>query len=978
MTSASLKLPPRAGVGEGSGKRPGPQGPPQGVPEYERGEIGAVNGGEDSLRRLNELIAALKEGRAKAEECIDEIRELAGERFAPLAALVAGDNIHDRYEAGEISASQAMSMAREHADAYPAVPILFMYCSYYAHELGDDLDSLGYLALYRLKSMHIEEFSDFGRDQEWEEIMRPLFDKLEEDGEPLCVWPFFEEGGRHLVNHFLVQEITAGVLDPHPEWAEIILERFDELTPLLLNMLEDQLRLASVTSCDAPAGLHTLIGLVGCLESLEALPALLAALAVCVVDPLNEALLALARLGSKYPEEVSRELRGIAGEAEWGDVRLAAVDALGILGEAPGNLDFLLGMLAGWRPDAEGENHLFRFLVHALLSTREEAAAQAVASSLQAHLAELDDDSVSFAEDYLENYRHIFLGPRLPDLLAEGPGDFLRCSPSDLARERRCTMTLQREDDLEKAEVEKALALDLETVEMLLRRGRNEPCSCGSGLKFKKCCLPRLEEMRNRLRRGEEVAAEKTPYELVMEDLERYAALPSVRAERGDAMEEFLSARERTWFKGGAGLGGVSEKDAFEDWFLLSRPLDKSGLTVAQEMLKIRGEAFEPPELSLLRGLASSRYSVYEVREAVPGEEVLLRDIFRGGEVRVRERTASRQVVKWDLLSTRVGEVGDHHQLMGASFVIPRNYLEPLETFVRRTSEEMIAKESVKDLDDFLQQEGHLIYHQVMLLFENEPRPVSVTAEGDEFAWCTAVFDVADAEEARRLLSSHPYIKDEGMKAGARRFSWFLSREMEDELRRGEHVGPQNKSRTFSASPKGMTEKQVRTEKKRGNVMRGLGSLELRGKRLVFETQSLPRLEAGKRELEALLEEVATHRADSIQDQEALLGEAWRERGGARGRKPPAAVGRGPDIPPEVAQEIFKETMERAYGNWLDEPIPYLGGKTPRQAAKTAKGRELVNRLLQEYENRAERDKKEGRPAYDFSRFRRELDIWPE
>jgi chromosome segregation protein len=138
---------------------------------------------------------------------------------------------------------------------------------------------------------------------------------------------------------------------------------------------------------------------------------------------------------------------------------------------------------------------------------------------------------------------------------------------------------------------------------------------------------------------------------------------------------------------------------------------------------------------------------------------------------------------------------------------------------------------------------------------------------------------VADAEEARRLLSAHPYMEDEGAKGGARRFIWHLSREVEDKLRRGEHMGPQDRARTFSASPKGMTEERENAERKQGNVMRSFGSLELRGKRLTFETQSRPRLKAGRRELEEVLAGVAIHRMDSVQDQEALLGEAWRNRG---------------------------------------------------------------------------------------------------
>ncbi len=933
---------------------------------------------KDGIKRLLELVTALKEGRADPQECIDEIEELAGPRFAPLAALVAADHDHDRHESGEITASEALAKAQGYADTYPAVPIFSLYCSYYAHKLGEEMDSLGYAGLYRLKCRQIDELTDFGRHQEWEKMMRPLFEKLEEEEELLCSAVYLDECGSHLINHFLVQEITEGLFRPDPGWRAAVLSRFDDLAPLLQNMLEDQLRLFSIASCEAPLGMDLLIALVGCLRSPGALPGLLGALTIFAGDCLNETLLALAKLGSRYPDDVSHELRIIAGDARWGEVRLAAVEALGLLRGVPGNVEFLLGMLAGWKQgtDTTTDNHLFRFLVHALLSTQEQEQARAVFTALENHREDLDDDTVAFTEDYLEHYEEIQLGPRLEEILEERSEDFLRYPPSELMRERRCTLTLQREEELALESEVNIPALDLETLEGLMRRGRNEPCDCGSGKKFKQCCLPLYMEMRESLRRGEEVKAQRTTSAMLYDDLRRYAALPSIRAERAYAISEFLGPLEREWFEGRNQKVGISEEDYFEDWFLLARPLEKSGMTVAQEMLQRNRDAYDPAPLALLNAMASSRYSVYEVQDLVPGSEILLRDIFRGEDVRIRERTASRQLVKWDLIATRVGEVGDHYEMMGASFLVPRNYLEPLETFVKRTSREMMKKRLVEDLDEFLQHEGHLIFHQVMELYRNEPRPVTITAEGDEFTWCRAVFDVADPEEVRRLLSAHPYIEDEGVDKGVRRFSWHLSREMEDELRQGEHMGPQNKSRTFSASPKGMTEEQWQAEIEQGNVMRSFGLLELRGKRLQFKAHSLPRLEAGKRELEKILRGVASHRADSIQDQEALLGEAWRDRGTKRGRADGPAPAVGEDIPPELLEKVFNETMERAYGNWLDEPIPYLGDKTPREAAKTAKGREKVNRLLKDYENRAERDKKEGKPAYDFSRFRRELDIW--
>ena len=36
--------------------------------------------------------------------------------------------------------------------------------------------------------------------------------------------------------------------------------------------------------------------------------------------------------------------------------------------------------------------------------------------------------------------------------------------------------------------------------------------------------------------------------------------------------------------------------------------------------------------------------------------------------------------------------------------------------------------------------------------------------------------------------------------------------------------------------------------------------------------------------------------------------------------------------------------------NWFDDPIPALGNQTPRQAAKTEKGRERLEALLLQYE----------------------------
>jgi hypothetical protein len=60
----------------------------------------------------------------------------------------------------------------------------------------------------------------------------------------------------------------------------------------------------------------------------------------------------------------------------------------------------------------------------------------------------------------------------------------------------------------------------------------------------------------------------------------------------------------------------------------------------------------------------------------------------------------------------------------------------------------------------------------------------------------------------------------------------------------------------------------------------------------------------------------------------------------------------------------------------LDEPVPALGGKSPRAAAKTAEGREKVAAWLKTLENHAAR-REPGDPmaSYDIDWIWRELGV---
>jgi hypothetical protein len=59
----------------------------------------------------------------------------------------------------------------------------------------------------------------------------------------------------------------------------------------------------------------------------------------------------------------------------------------------------------------------------------------------------------------------------------------------------------------------------------------------------------------------------------------------------------------------------------------------------------------------------------------------------------------------------------------------------------------------------------------------------------------------------------------------------------------------------------------------------------------------------------------------------------------------------------------------------LDESIPGLDGKTPREAIQTAEGRVKVEEMLKDWENMEERKRKDGEPYIDVDGIRKMLNL---
>ncbi len=460
--------------------------------------------------------------------------------------------------------------------------------------------------------------------------------------------------------------------------------------------------------------------------------------------------------------------------------------------------------------------------------------------------------------------------------------------------------------------------------------GRNAPCPCGSGKKYKRCCLDRP-------------AAPFTARD-------RQSALVKLMefAMSDDLDEDLQVAAVEFWLgwldvhaddeAGEAALALEESRDAFASWFALDFVLD-DGDTVLGRMLRRRGGRLTRGEREYLGRMLDTHLRPYQVTDVRPGQGLRLIDLWTGRQVWVQERLGSEQLVRWDLLAVRLMAGADGHAVIdGPAYLYPLASKRALLRSLRRAHREFRRSAPVAGGADFFKLAGPLFHHFWLEWVALRPRPTLLTAEGDRWVFARAIFDVRDPEALAAALARHPDLVPEG-EGG---YTW--------------------------------TEPAT-------DFRRGVGRFVLEGGRLVLETQSPQRVERGRRFLESLAGAAVRFRVAEYEDADRALDRiaAARSARAGGGAAPHRSAGAGSGgvatIPRQVEGDIVGAFYEQHYRRWLDEPIPALGGRTPREAARLRDGRPRLVALLQQFENLSARQRLAGQPAYDFGWMWAELGL---
>ena len=461
------------------------------------------------------------------------------------------------------------------------------------------------------------------------------------------------------------------------------------------------------------------------------------------------------------------------------------------------------------------------------------------------------------------------------------------------------------------------------------RSGRNDPCPCGSGKKYKKCCMP----------------ADRPPVPLPHpNETVADVALGWISAHHEDALQEAFDEFMARAFRGGESpaipeeFGQMVEINAGE--WMLSEATMGSGRerrSFNRLLLEPGGPSLSREQRDWIAAIGSSPLRLYEVVGVRPGEGLELLDALvpEGEAVFVNEVMGSRTARVGIYLGARVVPLGERKVLSGAIYAFRADQglrladaLEARIAGLRPDSAERRSAIARMIRDEWI---------DVVLGAPALPKMIDA-ATGSPFLITHDHYEVIDRPALEAALAAQPDL-DGGWGEG-----WSRSD-------RDESDGPRR-------------------------VLCFLLPDDRKG-RLKIATRSIEAADRAREWFDPIAGAAVRHLARDTETAEGMLARSEEIR--SRRDRPGPRSTEIEQIAPERMSELREQIMRKIYRDWASTPIPVLGDRTPLEAIESPQGRAKVLRLLRTYEQ-GERDsaRKEGRAPVDLGFLYMQIGLDPE
>jgi hypothetical protein len=258
-----------------------------------------------------------------------------------------------------------------------------------------------------------------------------------------------------------------------------------------------------------------------------------------------------------------------------------------------------------------------------------------------------------------------------------------------------------------------------------MKIGRNEPCPCGSGKKYKQCHGPIDAERESAVRRVRQ--APDTLLPKLMDALEPFAA-------------EMPPALDRFW-NGAHAVADVQELDQLEDrgaerfltWFVFDAANDAGQTPIERLIADPAAVELTEAEAQVLGQWSSVRLQPYEVTGIRKGFGLELRTLFGDETIELEDHKASRRVEPGDVIIAHVVPAGDRQYINGAAAHLTPDTVVKLHEFADAHLVDLQREQPDATHADLIRARSYIFNHFVMAL----PRAPQEASKLDELVATT-------------------------------------------------------------------------------------------------------------------------------------------------------------------------------------------------------------------------------------------------
>ncbi|NLG51985.1 MAG: hypothetical protein GX552_17905 [Chloroflexi bacterium] len=231
--------------------------------------------------------------------------------------------------------------------------------------------------------------------------------------------------------------------------------------------------------------------------------------------------------------------------------------------------------------------------------------------------------------------------------------------------------------------------------------GRNDPCPCGSGRKYKNCCM-----RQDRLSESRELNTQDAE-SFLLNNLYNFAQSPRFGRDLAEAFSVYWSGIYDL-----QGVGQVVAQDDMQrmmEWFIHDYHTSTDDRRYVIDLfIETQTKEYPQEALQILQAWSQSTMGAFRVQDFAEGDRLPVYDLFRQEPMEIYNSALARNAQRGDLLVGRLFELGGVKRLSTMAMLLPGEYEPGLLEYGQNAYDNYRSEHYQATWDEFLREYGYI------------------------------------------------------------------------------------------------------------------------------------------------------------------------------------------------------------------------------------------------------------------------------